>query len=112
MERTELIELMKTVGIYFDEDHPDHITVEKLEDGELTPPFMEFDVFEDGIRADGITYLRYTRVNVRKYDDSDDGTTHAMFREAMDAACVSYQMTNHEYDDVLGLWVTKYTFTV
>lgn len=112
MERAELNELMKTVGLPFDEDHPDHITVEKLEDGELTPPFMEFDVFEDSIRADGMTYLRYTRVNVRKYDDSDDGTTHAMFRDAMDAACITYQMTNHEYDDVLGLWVTKYTFTV
>lgn len=112
MDREEIIELMKTVGIYFDEDHPDHITVEKLENGTIEPPFMEFDILEEDIRADGATYLRYTRVNVRKYDDSDDGSTHIMFRQAMDDACISYRMTAHEYDDVLGLWCTKYTFTV
>lgn len=111
MERTELIDLMGTVGVPFDEDHPDHITVEKLVDGTIEPPFMEFDVLEENRRADGRTYLRYIRVNVRVFDDCDDGNTHALFRDAMDAACISYRMTGHEYDDVLGLWVTKYTFT-
>lgn len=111
MKRTELIALMETVGIPFDEEHPDHITVEKLEDGTVEPPFMEFDVLEENIRADGRIYVRYTRVNVRIFDDCDDGTTYALFHEAMDAVCISYRMTGHEYDDVLGLWVTKYTFT-
>ncbi|MBQ9328941.1 MAG: hypothetical protein IJ225_10495 [Solobacterium sp.] len=112
MGRDEIIELMKTAGLFFDEDHPDHITVEKLEKGIIEPPFMEFDILEQNLRADGMTYLRYTVVNVRKYDDIDDGVTHARFRDAMDEAMISYRMTAHEYDDVLGLWVTRYTFTV
>jgi hypothetical protein len=112
MNNDEIITLMRATGIFFDEEHPDHITVEKLNDGTITPPFLEYDVLEESVRADGMPYLRYNRVNVRKYDDIDDGTTHTMFREAMDAQEIAYRMTAHEYDDELGLWVTKYTFTI
>lgn len=112
MERGEIIELMRSVGLYFDEDHPDHVTVEKLENGTIEPPFLEFDILEEAIRADGKVYERYNRVNVRKFDDTDDGETNRMFRTAMDTAEVSYRMTGHSFDENLGLWATTYTFTV
>ena len=49
MTSEEVKAMCKKMGITFDENHPDHISVEKLKT--ISPPFMEYDLTDHAIYA-------------------------------------------------------------
>ena len=55
MTRNEIREKIEGFGIYFDPDHPDHISRDKIDT--LEPPFLEWGTQKRSIRADGIDYI-------------------------------------------------------
>lgn len=114
MTREEIRECLDTLGLYYDPDHPDHISREKIDT--LPPPFMEWGTQERYIRADGTDYLTYLELIVRVYSDEnedhpvmtpDGKTISAALRECFDS--VRREQT---YDDEIGLYETNYTARV
>ena len=65
MTRNEIREKIEGFGIYFDPDHPDHISRDKIDT--LEPPFIEWGTQKRSLRADGIDYVLATKV-FRKFD--------------------------------------------
>ena len=70
MTRQEIKAALDRTGIYYDQEHPDHISADKLDT--LPPPFMEWGTEEIRIRADGLDYVRYKKLTVIIYTDTDE----------------------------------------
>jgi len=107
--REDFISQIKSLNIYFDEDHPDHIEEKKVES--LQPPFLEFEFNEDEIRADGINYLEIQRVNLRLYSDS--------FTEQAEDTLEGFFINNmfgfnkaKRFDSQIDLYETDYDLTI
>lgn len=69
LTRERFRELMDQVGLYYDPDHPDHIEAKKLNDGEISLPFLEWEFDRQAFRADGCDYLEWYEVQVRIFSD-------------------------------------------
>lgn len=67
MTRDEIRVALNQTGLYYDVDHPDHISGDKI--ANLAPPFMEWGTEDVRIRADGIDYISYYQLIVRVYTD-------------------------------------------
>lgn len=70
---------LSRTGLYYDFEHPDHISADKIES--LVPPFMEWGLEDIRIRADGLDYIRYDRLIVRVYTDGT-GEVHDAWRDS------------------------------
>lgn len=69
MTNQEVKEMCKRMGIVFDEDHPDHITEDKLRT--LLPPFMEYTLVDNPVFADGKRYIDIKNLTIRIYSDTE-----------------------------------------
>lgn len=114
MTREEIREELDKLGLYYDPDHPDHISREKIDT--MPPPFMEWGTQERYIRADGVDYLTYQELTVRIYADhnedvditAEDGKT---VDETLRASFDRFRK-NRYYNDELLLYETDYTMEV
>jgi len=114
MTRNEIREKIEGFGIYFDPDHPDHISRDKIET--LEPPFLEWGTQKRSLRADGIDYVLWERLSIYLYTDTnEDVETHTAdgrrFEDALAEAFDRFNATKN-YDDELGLYFTEYTMEV
>lgn len=114
MTRAEIAAELDKLGIYYDPDHPDHVSREKLDT--LEPPFMEWGTQENTYRADGIDYLSWKTLIIRIYSDTNEDveiitpsgrTVDESLRESFD------KFTKQQYyNDELSLYETNYTTEV
>lgn len=61
--------MCKKMGVMFDENHPDHITADKLQN--IVPPFMEYILTDHPIYADGERYIEIKDLTLRIYSDTE-----------------------------------------
>lgn len=114
MTREEIRAVIEGFGIYFDPEHPDHISREKIES--LETPFIEWGTQRRTIRADGKDYAAWEHLTVLLYTDENedvqvntrDGTP---FEEALEGAFDRFR-AKKSYDDEIGLYITEYTMEV
>ena len=114
MTREEIAIELDKLGIYYDPDHPDHISREKID--ELSPPFMEWGTQDNYIRADGINYLVSKRLIVRIYnEDNEDHVIEtpsgATVDEVIEASFDRYSKVQY-YNDDMSLYETNYMMEV
>lgn len=114
MTRQEIREKIEGFGIYFDPDHPDHISGEKIET--LEPPFLEWGTQKRQIRADGVDYVLWERLTILLYTDTNEDITvftedGRPFEEALKEAFDRFK-AGKSYNDELGIYVTEYTMEV
>lgn len=114
MTRDEIREKIEGFGIYFDVDHPDHISREKI--STLATPFMEWGTQRVTIRADGVDYAEWQRLTVYLYSDTNEDTEVCTgdgrpFETALAEAFDRF-VARKNYDDELGLYYTEYTMEV
>lgn len=114
MTREQIRGLIEGFGIYFDQDHPDHISREKIET--LEPPFLEWGTQKRQIRADGADYVLWERLTILLYTDTNEDTETPTeggrtFEEALTDAFDRFRK-DKSYNDELGLYITEYTMEV
>ena len=114
MTREEIREIIEDFGIYFDPNHPDHISRDKIET--LETPFLEWGTQKREIRADGMDYVLWERLTILLYTDTNEDTEVLTagglpFEEALAEAFDRFGATK-TYDDELGLYITEYTMEV
>lgn len=69
MTSEEAKSMCREMGVMFDENHPDHITADKLQN--ITPPFMEYILTDHPIYADGERYIEIKDLTLRIYSDTE-----------------------------------------
>lgn len=114
MTREEIKEKIDAFGIYFDPDHPDHISREKI--STLQTPFLEWGTQRRTLRADGVDFAVWERLTIYLYTDAnEDVETRTAdgrrFEDALKEAFDRFRATK-SYDDELGLYFTEYTMEV
>jgi len=109
MTTEELKNILLETGITFDTDHPDHMSPEK-NSGKIRTPFLEFEIMEEAIHADGKIYLTIPQVTLRLYDDVNDGESQQTVENALIGADLRPVMSENTYDPIDGLYLTTYTF--
>ena len=113
MTRDEIRTEIDKLGLYYDPDHPDHISKEII--ATLPPPFLEWGTQENYIRADGIDYIISLNLIVRVYTDTNEDTPILVDgRTADDVLRESFErfVKKQYYDDELSLYETEYTMEV
>lgn len=114
MTRDEIREKIESFGIYFDPDHPDHISRDKIMT--LETPFIEWGTQRRTIRADGSDYVLWERLTIYLYTDTNEDVETLTgdgrpFEDALAEAFDRFKATKN-YDDELGLYFTEYTMEV
>ena len=109
MTAEELKNILLETGITFDTDHPDHLSPEK-NSGRIQTPFLEFEILDKGIPADGTIFLAIPEVTLRLYDDVSDGESQQTIENALIGADLRPVMGENSYDPNSGLYLTTYTF--
>lgn len=69
MTSEEVKTMCREMGVMFDENHPDHITADKLQN--IVPPFMEYILTDHPIYADGKRYIEIKDLTLRIYSDTE-----------------------------------------
>ena len=114
MTRTEIREILGGLGIYFDPEHPDHISREKIET--LEAPFMEWGTETQAFFADNCDYYNWERLTIYLYtDENEDAEVLAsdgrLFEDALREAFGQVKIEKN-YNDELNLYQTRYTMDV
>lgn len=114
MTRDEIREKIESFGLYFDPDHPDHISREKI--ATLEPPFLEWGTQKRELRADGVDYVLWERLTIYLYKDTNEDIEALTgddrpFEEALTEAFDRFRAKKN-YDDELGLYITEYNMEV
>ena len=106
MTKAEAKEMITEMGLPFDQDHPDHITLSKI--GNLRPPFLEYVILDHPINADGVRYIELYDLTIRIYSDTEVSECEDTVREVLSAHGLRWSRM-YEYIDELMLWCIRYT---
>ena len=109
MTETEVREMCKRMRVFFDEDHPDHITATKLK--ALAPPFMEYFLTDHPIYADGKRYIDIKDLTIRIYSDTEVSEAETSVQEVLEAEDLRWKRSS-EFIEELSLWAIQYTMEV
>lgn len=109
MTETEVKEMCSKMGVYFDPDHPDHITASKLQ--ALAPPFMEYLLEDHPVYADGKRYVDIKNLTIRIYSDTEVDAVEPQVTEVLDLEDLRWKRTSGFLDD-LFLWAIEYKLQV
>lgn len=109
MTEAEVKDMCRKMGVYFDEDHPDHITASKLKT--LVPPFMEYFLTDNPIHADGKRYIDIKNLTIRIYSDTEVSEVEAEVQEILEAEDLRWKRSS-EFIEELLLWAIQYTMQV
>lgn len=107
--------VLEETGITFSKDHPDHI-----DDEDVTPPFMEYEINRTEILADGISYDHYLTVTVRYYSDTKElykdppngSASHTDLEAALHRLADRWNTEPTEYLPEIDMYMTEYTLEV
>lgn len=109
MTSTEVKEMCRRMHIPFDEEHPDHITANKLKN--ILPPFMEYVLVDKPIHADGKRYLDIKELTIRIYSDTEVSEAEEKMQEVLESEDLRWKRSS-EYIDELQLWAIIYNLEV
>ena len=110
MTAAEVKTMCSQMGLYFDEDHPDHISTGKI--GSLAPPFMEYTLEQVPTYADGLSdYLDIKRLTLWIYSDTEECTAEEAVRSVLDAKELRYTR-KPKYMEELQMWAISYSMQV
>jgi hypothetical protein len=109
MTGMEVKEMCRRMGVVFDKDHPDHITVDKMKP--LTPPFMEYLLADRPVYADSRRYLDIKELTIRIYSDTEVSEAEGKVQEVLEGEELRWKRSS-EYIDELILWAITYRLQV
>ena len=109
MTSEEVKAMCKKMGITFDENHPDHISVERLKT--ISPPFMEYDLTDHPIYADGVRYIDIKDLSIRIYSDTEVSDAEENVKSILLEEELRWKRSA-EYIEELSLWVIIYKMEV
>lgn len=101
----KVLDVLKATGFYFDPDHPDYVSRDKIDS--LVPPFLEVEEQDMNFYADDVSYYTIPSVEVRLYSDlyaTDESTVDT----ALKTAGYSFEKQRQLLPQ-LELWETIYT---
>lgn len=109
-DKQEFIEeMIRSLGIYYDPDHPDFIETKKKE--RLQPPFLEWYTDEEQFFADGELYYSWPQLVIRVYTDAADNETDPEVEETLRENKLAYKKAV-EYIPEMSIRQTTYTMEV
>lgn len=109
MTKEEVKKLCKRMKIIFDEEHPDHISANKLK--ALSPPFMEYILTDKPVYADGKRYLDIKELTIRIYSDTEVSEAEEAVQEVLESEELRWKRSC-EYIEELLLWAIIYKLEV
>ncbi len=109
MTSAEVKEMCKRMNVPFDEDHPDHITADKLQS--LSPPFIEYILTDHPIYADGVRYIDVKDLTIRIYSDTEVSETEEMVQSVLEEEDLRWKRSV-EYIEELLLFAIIYKMEV
>lgn len=109
MTNEEVKNMCRSMGIVFDEDHPDHITANKIKN--ISPPFMEYVLVDKPIHADGKRYLDIKELTIRIYSDTEVSESEEKVQEVLESEDLRWRRSS-DYIDELQLWEIIYKLEV
>lgn len=109
MTNEEVKMMCKRMDIVFDEDHPDHITANKLKT--LCPPFMEYFLVDNPVHADGKRYIDIKDLTIRIYSDIETSEAESKVKQVLEEEDLRWHRSS-EYVEELMLWAIEYKMEV
>ena len=109
MTSDEVKSMCREMGVMFDENHPDHITTDKLQN--ITPPFMEYILTDHPIYADGERYIEIKDLTIRLYSDTEVSEAEKAVKSVLEYRDIRWQRST-EYIEELLLFAIIYKMEV
>lgn len=108
MTRAEITTMISSMGLYFDTDHPDHISEDAI--NAIAPPFLEFDVVEHTIIADGENYITdIYDVTLRIYSEAISVSEESTITSVLSGEELRWKR-DCKYNDYMQLFEISYKF--
>lgn len=105
----EVKSMCREMGVMFDENHPDHITADKLQN--IVPPFMEYVLTDHPIYADGERYIEIKDLTLRIYSDTEASEAEEAVQSVLAGKDIRWQRST-EYIEELLLFAIIYKMEV
>lgn len=109
MTAEEVKKLCKRMNVMFDEEHPDHISANKLKS--LSPPFMEYILTDKPVYADGMRYLDIKELEIRIYSDTEVSEVEENVQEVLESEELRWKRSC-EFIEELLMWAIIYKLEV
>ena len=109
MTSEEVKSMCREMGVMFDENHPDHITADKMQN--ITPPFMEYVLTDHPIYADGERYIEIKDLTLRIYSDTEVSEAEEAVQIVLAGKDIRWQRSA-EYIEELLLFAIIYKMEV
>lgn len=109
MTSAEVKIMCKRMNVPFDEDHPDHITADKLQS--LSPPFMEYILTDHPVYADGMRYIDIKDLTIRIYSDTEVSEAEENVQSVLEEEDIRWKRSV-EYMEELLLFAIIYKMEV
>lgn len=110
MTPTEVRTMVTSMGLVYDNDHPDHITRSKLQT--LSPPFAEYILEDHPVWADGRRYISdIYDMTLRIYSEYETAEIEAVVQAVFEDYDLRWKR-EVQYIDELRLFAIIYTTEV
>lgn len=109
MTNEEVKEMCRKMRIPFDENHPDHISADKLTT--LSPPFMEFVLTDHPVYADGARYLDIKDLSIRIYSDTEVSEADDDVKIILEEEDIRWKRSAEFIEDLM-MWAIIYKMEV
>lgn len=109
MTAEEVKNMCRAMDIPFDEDHPDHISTDNLQD--IEPPFMEYVLTDKPVYADGVRYLDIQELTIILYSDTEVSEAEEQIRATLDAEELRWKVSREFIEESL-MWSIIYRMEV
>ena len=109
MTRLEVKEMVRRMGIPFDEVHPDHINAGRF--ANIEPPFLEYVLTDASVIADGRRYLDIKRLAINLWSDTEECQEEADITAVLDAEELRWRI-NREFIEEPQLWLITFNLEV
>lgn len=109
MTAAEVKAMCRRMEIPFDEEHPDHISADNLQ--EIEPPFMEYVLTDKPVYADGKRYLDIKELEIILYSDTETCEAEDRITEILDAEELRWKVSREFIEESL-MWSIIYRMEV
>lgn len=109
MTNEEVKEMCRKMRIPFDENHPDHISADKLTT--LSPPFMEFVLTDHLVYADGSRYLDIKDLSIWIYSDTEVSEAEDDVKIILEEEDIRWKRSAEFIEDLM-MWAIIYKMEV
>jgi hypothetical protein len=107
MTEAEVKTMCKKMGVYFDEEHPDHINASNT----IVPPFMEYFLVDMPVNADSRRYLDIKEMTIRIYSDTEVSESEKRIQEVLEEEDLRWKRSC-EFIEELLLFAIQYKMEV